>query len=61
MTFREDKMAQAKTTEQRALAAISNKIDECSVRLEHLEALLKRLAPPPPPVRKETMLSPKCM
>jgi hypothetical protein len=52
-------MPEAKTTEQRALAAISNKIDECSVRLEHVEALLKRLAPPP--ARKETMISPKCM
>lgn len=53
-------MPEAKTTE-RALVAISNKADEIFVRLEHIEALLKRLAPPPPPVRKETMLSPKCM
>lgn len=54
-------MPEAKTTEQRALVHISNKIDECYVKIEHLEELLKRLAPTPPPARKQTMLSTKCM
>jgi hypothetical protein len=53
MKFREDKMAQAKSTEQRALH-ISNKIDECYVKIEHLEELIrKRLAAPPSPAGKD--------
>jgi hypothetical protein len=52
--FREDKMAEAKTTEQRALAHISNKVDEVYVKIEQLEELLKkRLAAPPPAARKD--------
>jgi hypothetical protein len=47
-------MAQEKTTEQRALAAISNKVDEVYVKIEHIEELLKkRLGAPPPPSRKD--------
>jgi hypothetical protein len=42
-------MPEAKSTEQRALVHISNKIDECYVKIEHLEDLIKkRLAVPPP-------------
>jgi hypothetical protein len=36
-------MPQAKTTEQRALAAIANKIDECYLKIERVEALLKKI------------------
>lgn len=43
-------MAEAKSPEQRALAHISNKIDECYVKIEHMEELLKkRLTAPPRP------------
>jgi hypothetical protein len=45
-------MPEAKTIEQRALAAISNKADEIFVRLERIEEILKlrerRPAPPRP-------------
>jgi hypothetical protein len=47
-------MSEAKSTEQRALVHISNKIDECYVKIEHLEELIrKRLAAPPPPAGKD--------
>jgi hypothetical protein len=50
---REDKMAQAKTTEQRALAHIGNKIDEVAVRVEAMqEALDKFRRQPRQPVVK---------
>jgi hypothetical protein len=57
-------MLETKTREQRALATISNKVDELHVMVERMqEVVLKELRAqkPSPSPRKETMLSPKCM
>jgi hypothetical protein len=43
----------ARTPEDRRLAHLCNKLDETVIRLEHLEGMIAKLLPaPPPPARK---------